>query len=171
MNESNGWIKLHRKMLHWEWYTDLPVKVLFLHLLLCANHQPARWQGNEIGRGECVTSLEHLARQTGLSVQNVRTALKKLQKTGEITVKATNKFTQIKVVNYALYQSYDGYEQQTDNKQLTDSQRTADRQLTTNNNNKNNKNKKNDKNRLRSKPSFDIEEIQRRADLNDDYDI
>ena len=37
--EQGGFIKLYRSMLQWEWYDDVNVKVLFLHLLLKANYE------------------------------------------------------------------------------------------------------------------------------------
>ena len=43
--ENTGWIKLHRKFLKWEWYSDINTKSLFLHLLLTANHKDKQWQG------------------------------------------------------------------------------------------------------------------------------
>ena len=74
-----GWIKLHRQILDWEWYDDINVKVLFLHLLLTANYEDKKWQGTTIKRGQLVTSRQHLAEQTGLSEQQVRTAINKYQ--------------------------------------------------------------------------------------------
>jgi len=168
---SQGWIKLHRKMESWEWYTDIPVKVLFLHLLLKANHAPAKWRGTTVARGELITSAAHLAEETGLSVQQVKTALKKLERTGEISRNATNEYTRIKCCNYSLYQAYDGEEQPTDNQPLTNGQPTDNQRVTTNKNNKNNNNKKNNKKRLQRECSFDIEALKRKAELNDDYDI
>ncbi len=100
-----GWIKLHRKIKEWEWYTDLKVSKLFFHLLLTVNHTDARWQGKVILAGQTVTSYPHLARETGLSLQNVKTAVKKLVETGEITVRSTNKYTVISVVNWREYQT------------------------------------------------------------------
>lgn len=32
-----GFIKISRKILDWEWYTDINTKTLFLHCLLKAN--------------------------------------------------------------------------------------------------------------------------------------
>ena len=99
-----GWIKLHRKMLDWEWYKDNNTKILFLHLLLTANHKDKNWQGQTILRGQKLTSLEHLSKETGLSVQQTRTALNKLKLTNEITIKTTNKNTLITIEKYDDYQ-------------------------------------------------------------------
>ena len=54
--------------------------------------------------GQLITSQPHLVKETGLTRQNIRTALKKIEKTGEITTKATNQFTIVTVVNWGKYQ-------------------------------------------------------------------
>ena len=59
-------------------------------------------------------------------MQEVRTALKHLKSTGEITDKGYNKYRIITVNNWDLYQ---GDNRQT-NRQLTDKQQTTNRQLT-----------------------------------------
>ena len=125
-----GWLKLHRKLTAWEWYKDVPVKTLFLHLLICANYQPTKYQGKEYEAGELITTLGSLADGCGLTMQQVRTALDKLESTGEITRKATNKITVIKVLKYSDYQAYDLPEQQTNNKQITNEQQTNNKQIT-----------------------------------------
>lgn len=129
-----GFVMLHRKILEWEWYTDTNVKVLFLHLILLANHEDKEWRGTTIKRGELVTSRENLASQTGLTVQQVRTALNKLKSTDDILIKSTNRHTFIKIVKYAIYQS----DSRTNNQQITNKQPTINRQnnhqITTNNN-------------------------------------
>lgn len=136
---DTGWIKIYRSMVNWGWYTDSPVKDLFLHLLLTANWVPGVFRGRNISPGQKVTSVANLSAETGLSVQQVRTALEKLKSTGEILVEATNRYTVITVVNYCKYQSLDQSEQQTDNKQITNEQQTDNKQTTnkqqTNNNN------------------------------------
>lgn len=104
-----GWIKLHRKFLNWEFYDDINTKILFLHLLLTANYEDKKWQGIVIKRGQLVTSREHLAKQVGLSIQQVRTSLDKLENNQQITRKTTNKFTLITIEKYGLYQSYDDF--------------------------------------------------------------
>ena len=91
-------------MINWEWYNDINVKVVFLHLLLTANHEDKKWQGIEIKRGQKITSLSHLAEETKLSVKQIRNVLNKLKSTGEITSKGTNKYTIITIVKYNDYQ-------------------------------------------------------------------
>ena len=104
---SNGYIKLHRKLLNWEWYKDANTTRVFLHLLLIANYGESRYQGVEIHPGQAVIGRKTLADALGMSEQNVRTALTHLKSTSEITIKSTNKFSVVTIVNWALYQSTD----------------------------------------------------------------
>lgn len=128
MNE--GWIKIHRKLLKWEWYDDTNMVRLFLHLLLMANYKPLNWRGNRIPRGGLVTSRGKLSEQTGLSEREVRTCLKRLKSTQEITISTTNMFTVIILNNYDSYQSDDSSDGQVDNRQSTDNQPSPDQQTT-----------------------------------------
>ncbi len=99
-----GWIKLHRKLLDWEWYDDANVCRLFLHLLLKASHQETVWKGVVIKPGDVVIGRTSLAKETGLSEQSVRTCLSKLKSTREITSKSTSKYTIISINNYSSHQ-------------------------------------------------------------------
>lgn len=103
--QNNSWIKLYRQLLDWEWYRDINVKVLFLHLLLTANYETKKWQGITIEKGQKVTSFAHLAEETGLSVKQVRVALEKLKMTQEVTHEATRRYSIITVNNWSKYQS------------------------------------------------------------------
>ena len=42
---KNGYIKLYRSLLDWEWYDDTVTKCLFLHLLLTVNAYDEDWKG------------------------------------------------------------------------------------------------------------------------------
>ena len=99
------YVKISRKILDWEWYTDINTKVLFLHILLKANWKPGRFQGTEVPRGSLATSQQNMAAETGLTIKNVRTALKHLENTGEVAVRRHPKFSVITVKNYNQYQS------------------------------------------------------------------
>lgn len=132
---DSGFIKIHRKLLDWEWYHDIGCKVLFLHLLLRCNWREREWQGRQINRGEVVTSIANLAAETGLSQQQTRTALGKLKTSNVVTVHPTNKYTVISIVNYSVYQGFEEPEQQTNSKpknnQSTSKQQTNNKQITT----------------------------------------
>lgn len=129
--ENNiGWIKLHRKLLDWEWYDDINVKVLFIHLLLIANYTDKKWRGIALKKGSVITGISKLASETGLSSQKVRTALNKLELTNEITIKTSSKGSVIQLVMFKDYQ-YQQAEQQTDNKPITNEQQTSNKRATT----------------------------------------
>lgn len=116
---NQGFITLHRKLLEWEWWDDHNTTRLFIYLLLKANHKDNQWQGIVIHRGELVTSHPKLSKNTGLSVQNIRTSLNRLKSTRELTVKKTNKYSIISITNYDQYQAGQQSTQQSANSQLT----------------------------------------------------
>jgi hypothetical protein len=127
---ETGWIKLHRRMLEWGWYKDVPVYKLFTHLLLTANREPKSWKGIKIKAGQVVTGRHSLAEQTGLTEQQVRTAIDKLISTNEITISATNRSTLISIVNWQSYQAINQeINQQITNKQPTDNHKQEGREL------------------------------------------
>lgn len=130
----SGWIKLHRRLLDWEWYDDQNVFRVFMHLLLTANFEPSKYKGHDIPAGCKVAGVHALAEQTGLTSQKVRTALDKLKSTKEITIKTTNKFSIISIVCWNDYQR--------DNKQITINQQTSNKQVTTSKEGKEGKNEK-----------------------------
>jgi hypothetical protein len=131
MTNQQGWIKLHRQILEWEWYSDNNCFRLFLHLLLKANHKEKRFKGIELKVGSIVTSRDLLARETGLSSQQIRTALTKLISTNEITNVTSSQGTIIQIVSYEKYQ--------VPTNEITNEQPTSNQQSTTNNNVKNEK--------------------------------
>lgn len=142
---QNGWLKLFYRFKEWEWYSDTNMVRLFIHLLLSANYRPLKWRGIEIPRGSLVTSRAALASETTLSEQEVRTCLKRLISTNEITSKATNKYTIITICKFDIYQA-EQIEQseainQQDNQQATSTQPTNNHQLTTSKEYKNIRNK------------------------------
>ena len=99
------YIKLSRKILEWEWYSDVNTCRLFIHMLLKANWKDGRFQGKEIPRGSFVSSYQNLSSETGLSVKNVRTALEHLKSTGEVAVNRHPKYSVFTIKNYCQYQS------------------------------------------------------------------
>ena len=72
--------------------------------MLCANFEPSFFRGYQIDVGQCFFSLEGLAKDTGLSKQEVRTALKHLFSTRELTWVKTPLGLIISIENWARYQ-------------------------------------------------------------------
>jgi hypothetical protein len=130
----SGWIKIHRQILEWEWYSDTNTFRVFLHLLLKANHKEKKYRGMDLKIGTIITSRDILALETGLSVRQIRTSLDKLKTTNELTIKTSSQGTVIEVVNYKKYQL-------TTN-ELTNERPLNDHQTTTNKNVKNEKNER-----------------------------
>lgn len=104
MAENSGWIKLHRQLKNWEWFKDAETLQLFIYCLLRANITDGTWRNIPYKRGQFIASLEGISSDTGLSIQQVRTRLKRLKLTGEITSKLTNKNTIITVCKFDDYQ-------------------------------------------------------------------
>ena len=129
-----GWIKLHRGLLDWEWYDDTNTKILFLHLLLKVNHKEKNYKGVTIEVGCMLTGRELLSKETGLSVQQIRRAICNLETTNEITTKKSRKGTVIQIVKYKDYQVATS--------KTTTEQPENNQKATTNKNEKNEKNEK-----------------------------
>lgn len=137
-NSTSSWIKLDRRILKWGWYSDMNVKGVFLHLLLIASYEDGEYLGNKIKRGQAIIGTVETANQLGITRQQLRTALSKLEKSGEISKKTTNKFTLITIENYNKYQDVTlisnqrvTNEQPTDNQRVTNEQPTSNQRVTT----------------------------------------
>lgn len=127
----DGWIKLHRKFLEWEWFKVDEMVKLFIYLLLSANFEEKKWQGVTIKRGQLLTGINSLHEATKISHQTLKTCLSRLEKTGEINKQSTNKYTIITVCNYDSYQDNQTTTNNQTNQPLTNDQQTTNKQLTT----------------------------------------
>ncbi|MCD7892499.1 MAG: hypothetical protein LUG60_02235 [Erysipelotrichaceae bacterium] len=128
-NSKYGYIKLFRSFKSWEWFKEPLTAHLFIYCLLSANNKDKQYKGTLIKRGSFVTSYELLSTETGLSIQNIRTSLKRLKATNELTIKSSKKGTIISINNYDIYQS--------PTNTLTTNQQNTNKQSTTNKNCKN----------------------------------
>lgn len=134
MPNDVGWIKLHRKILNWEWYDCPATKDVFLHLLLTAQTETSNWHGITIERGQVITSISSIASKTGLSEKQVRTAISHLEKTNSITKKGQTKYTIFSIVGFDEYQlitqsranNWQTSGEQTADKRQTNDEQTAD---------------------------------------------
>lgn len=136
--QLNGFVVLYRKFREWEWYKNSNTKDVFIELLLTANFKDGKFEGHTVPRGSVVTSIPNLASAVGLTEMQVRTALKHLKLTGEITVKTTSKFSIITIKNYGYYQD----DNRQNNSQLTVKYQSNTSQVTVNQQQRNNVTKK-----------------------------
>ena len=132
---NNTWIKIYRGMLDWEWFSISEMVHLFVYLLLKANVEDKNWRGIEVKRGQLITSVATIHKETHLSERTIRTCLTRLISTNEVTSKTTNKYTLITICNYESYQERkEVSDKQNDtqiDKQTTNERQTTDKQLTT----------------------------------------
>ena len=144
-----GWIKIHRKFQDWEWRSSAKHVSVFLDLLLEANHKAKRYRGIEINAGQLTTSYQAISERTKISVRGVRTVIKDLKTTSEVTHENMRHFSLITITNWDQYQLSDN-----PNDNLVTSRRQPSDKLTTTN--KNVKNKKKEKNK--NTHTFNLEE-------------
>lgn len=129
IDKSYGFIPLWRSITKWEWYEDKNTVAVYEYCLMRAQYKDTRVKGILVKKGSFITSRGNLAENTNLSVQNVRTALKNLVSTNDITIKTNKKGTVITVENYDYIMKKSD---ELTNK-LTKSQPSANQELTTNN--------------------------------------
>jgi len=127
--ENNGFIKLHRSILEWEWYDDPNTMRVFIHLLLNAQWEDSRYHGYEVPKGSLIIGRKKLAEELEISERAVRTALNHLKSTNEVTIKVTNQFSIVTIVNWAKYQGRDDENDQ-QNDQQNDQRVTNERPAT-----------------------------------------
>ena len=101
---DNSWIKLPRNFVNWSWYHDANMVQLYLYLLLNANVYDVKYNDITIKRGECLVSLNHLSKETGISLQKLRTGLARLQRTKEIEYKKLQNGRIIVLVDFNKFQ-------------------------------------------------------------------
>lgn len=123
---ENGFVKIYRSMLKWEWYDDINTKVVFLHLLLTVSIEDSKWHGIMVKRGSRVSSYTILAKETKLTERQVRTSISHLEMTGELTRHKHPNFTVFTVNNYDKFQQVTG--ETTEQRQGNDKATTGHRQ-------------------------------------------
>lgn len=107
MND-NGWIKIYYKMLDWEWMDDPYVVALWVRILLNTSQKERKWHGLAVKRGQWMTSVHHIAEQTGWSRNTVKRILRILEQSKQITIESGKNGVLITVTNYGKYQCKSG---------------------------------------------------------------
>ena len=104
MAEPSTYIKIDRNIIRWRWFKNTNTLIVFLWLLLEANVSDHEFEHEMIHRGEVATSYKTIGISTGLTIQEVRTAILHLKSTGEITSRQCHKYQVISITNYKQYQ-------------------------------------------------------------------
>jgi hypothetical protein len=155
---DNSYIKLYRMLIKKPiWLNSTPEhKSILITLLLLANHEPAEWEwmGEKfnVNPGQFVTSLESIRKKTGkgISIQNIRSCLKRLTKLHFATNKATKAGRLITIINWGSYQP----KNKKATKIATIEQQSSNKAATPNKNDKNDKNDNKEKKKTLKKLDF-----------------
>jgi hypothetical protein len=123
---DSGWIKLHRQLLTNGWLKNHKVLTFWIYCLLKAVHKPTKaiigFQEIHLLPGQFIFGRKKASKETRLSERQIRTCCEFMKKAENLTIKTTNKFSIITVVNWHIYQSG-----QVENDQQSDQQATNNR--------------------------------------------
>jgi hypothetical protein len=102
---KQGFIKIDRQILEWRYHDCYYAFTIWMHVLLLANWTDGYFKGRKVKRGELITSINNLMLVTGIKSDNtIRKWLKIFENEKMITLKSTNKYTHISIVNYDKFQ-------------------------------------------------------------------
>lgn len=113
---NQGYLKISRKLLNWRWYSNRNTRLVFLDLLMKAAWCDEFYLGVPIKRGQVAVTLQQLATDNQLTVQQTRTTLNNLKSTGDITIDSNTKFS---IITLNFYEEIQGGNTP-DNTQTTD---------------------------------------------------
>ena len=106
MNE--GWIALHRKIYNSSDFNNQLEVAVFLYLVSMASHKPTqvvyRKKKITLSRGQVSIAYRDLAKKFNLSMQNIKTIIKHLKKSGNLNQTLTKNLSIYTIVKYSKYQ-------------------------------------------------------------------
>jgi hypothetical protein len=153
-NSMLGWVSIHRKVIDKGFYKKPEFVLLWLHLLLKANHKETEivWNNEtiKIKEGSFLTGRKALSAETGINESKIERILKYFENEQQIEQQKTTKFRIIKVKNWTFYQNNKNGEQQIE-QQVNNKRTTSEQQVNTDNNDNKENNEKND-----NKIPFDV---------------
>jgi len=127
---SNGWVKLWRKSIDSGLIKNHKVWIFWTYCLMKANHKKdfkcvVGFQEVVLQPGQFIFGLKKAAEETCLSMQNIRTGLTFLKKYKNLTIKSTNKFSIVSVINWDIYQQQEKEINKQTNTRVTSSQQAS----------------------------------------------
>lgn len=125
-----AWIKLWRKSLDSGIMQKPEVWTFWCWCLLKASHKKhsmlVGFQQVSLEPGQLVFGRKAAAQELNLTERKIRTCLKLLEKVGNLTIKATNKFSIVTIVNWHAYQSEENQNDQQGDQQVTSKRPASD---------------------------------------------
>ena len=98
------WVKIYRRLLDWEHFTEPTVLAVWMYLLLSAETKTRPLRGRRVTCGEVQTSYREMSAVTGLSHNTVKAAIGKLTASGEIKVVTSIAGTRIMILKFSTFQ-------------------------------------------------------------------
>ena len=102
------WVKLHSKLLDWEWFKDGYTLRVFIYMLFDASHKKEKRYGIDLEAGMVATNVPLIASMTQMSENWARRSLNNLLKTGELVLvgeKSSSRFRVYRIANWRKYQA------------------------------------------------------------------
>lgn len=123
---DRGYVKLWRRSISSGWIRKHDLWVFWTYCLMKASHKRHKVlignQQVELEPGQFPFGRRIASEETGLSERKIRSSLDCLKNLGNVTIKSTNKFSIITVVNWDIYQG-----DKAENDQLNDQRATSNR--------------------------------------------
>ena len=105
---SEGWIALHRKIYNSSDFNNQLEVAVFLYLVSMASYQPTKVVYRKktifLKRGEVSIAYRDLAKKFNISDQNIKTIIKNLKASGNLTQTLTKNLSVYSIVKYNKYQ-------------------------------------------------------------------
>lgn len=121
---NRGYVRLWRKSLDAGWIKNYKLWAFWTYCLMKASYKEfdaiVGLQVVHLMPGQFIFGRKKAAEETGLTEREIRTILDFLRRAGNLTIKTTNKFSIVSIINWAIYQS-----EEIENDQLNDQPLTS----------------------------------------------
>jgi len=127
---NRGYIKVWRKIIDAGWLKNHKLCAFWLWCLMEATHreydQIVGCQNIHLMPGEFIFGRKVASDELNMSERSIRTLLDFLRKSGNVTIKTTNKFSIVTIVNWNTYQKEENTNDQQNDQPLTSNRPTTD---------------------------------------------
>jgi hypothetical protein len=141
---DRGYVRIWRKSVDSGWLKNHKLWAFWSYCLLKATHKEhdviVGYQTVHLIPGQFIFGRKKASLDTGLSEQEIRTCINLLKKTENLTIKSTNKYSIITIINWGIYQNSENEINQQINTPVTSKQPATNQQITTYKNGNNEKN-------------------------------